>query len=275
MQAFIDHMRSLDWLALATTWGSRILLAIAVFVVGRLLAKLAGKLIERVATRAKFDATLVRFLASLTVIALTVVAAIFAVDQLGVDTTSLIAVLGAAGLAIGLALKDSLANFASSVMIMTFKPFKPGDFVEAGGASGTVLDIGMFNTRMLTADNQYIVIPNSNITSDKTINYSHEPLRRLSYEIAISYDNSIDAARKVILGAIASDTRIKTEPAPVVHAWSFGHSSVTLMLRAWTDTGLFWDVRSDLLERIKTGFEAEGISIPVPQREVITTRTTE
>lgn len=267
MQEFIDHVRSLDWMALATVWGSRILLAIVVFAVGRFIAKLFGKLIERVATRAKFDTTLVRFLTSLTVIALTVVAAIFAVDQLGVDTTSLIAVLGAAGLAIGLALKDSLANFASSVMIMTFKPFKPGDFVEAGGASGTVLDIGMFNTRMLTADNQYIVIPNSNITSDKTINYSHEPLRRLSFEIGVSYNNNIDDARRAILEVVTTDERIKTDPAPIVHTWAFGDTSVSLMLRIWTDTAIFWDVRSDLLERIKANFDDKGISIPIP-REV-------
>ncbi|HEX7030735.1 MAG TPA: mechanosensitive ion channel domain-containing protein [Gammaproteobacteria bacterium] len=268
MQDFIDHIRSLDWTALVTVWGSRILLAIVVFAIGRLLAKLIGRLIGRIATRAKFDETLVRFLTSLTVIALTVVAAIFAVDQLGVDTTSLIAVLGAAGLAIGLALKDSLANFASSVMIMTFKPFKPGDFVEAGGASGTVLDIGMFNTRMLTADNQYVVVPNSQITNDKTVNYSHEPLRRLSFEIGISYNNDIDAARKAILEVIAEDERIKTDPAPSVQTWSFGDSSVNLMLYAWMDTAEFWNVRSDLLERIKANFDARGISIPFPQREI-------
>ncbi|HEX6929351.1 MAG TPA: mechanosensitive ion channel domain-containing protein [Gammaproteobacteria bacterium] len=268
MHEFIDHIRSLDWAALATAWGSRILLAVAVFAIGRLLAKLFGKLIERIATRAKFDVALVRFLTSLTVIALTVIAAIFAVDQLGVDTTSLIAVLGAAGLAIGLALKDSLANFASSVMIMTFKPFKTGDFVEAGGASGTVVDIGMFNTRMLTADNQYVVIPNSSITSDKTINYSREPLRRLSFEIGIGYNDDIDAARNAILEVVASDERIKTDPAPIVHVWAFGESSVNLMMRIWTDTAIFWDVRSDLLERIKASFDAKGISIPFPQREI-------
>ena len=268
MQEFIDHVISLDWPALIAAWGSKILFAIVIFIVGRIAAKLLGKLIARLATRAKVDETLVRFLTSLVVISLTVVAAIFAVDQLGVDTTSLIAVLGAAGLAIGLALKDSLSNFASSVMIMIFKPFKPGDFIEAGGATGTVHEIGMFNTWMKTADNQLVVVPNSQITSDKITNYSHEPLRRLSFEIGISYANDIDAARQAILEVVTADERIKTDPAPIVHTWAFGDSSVNLMLRIWTDTAIFWDVRSDLLERIKSNFASKGISIPFPQREI-------
>jgi len=268
MQQFIDHLLSLDWAALFTTWGSRILLATVIFVIGRLLAKLLAALIARVARRARVDATLIRFLTSLTVVSLTVVAAIFAVDQLGVDTTSLIAVLGAAGLAVGLALKDSLSNFASSVMIMTFKPFKPGDFIEAAGTSGTVETIGMFNTWMKTPDNQVIIVPNSNITNANITNYSHEPLRRLSFEIGVSYSNDIHAAREAILEVVGADERIKTDPAPIVHTWAFGDSSVNLMLRIWTDTALFWDVRSDLLERIKTNFATKGISIPFPQREI-------
>ncbi len=268
MQQYVDHLLSLDWPALLTEWGSRIALAAVIFIAGRMLAKLAGSLITRVAARAEFDVTLTKFITSLVVIALTLVAAVLAVDQLGIDTTSLIAVLGAAGLAVALALKDSLSNFASSVMIMVFKPFKPGDFIEAGGASGTVIDIGMFNTRMTTADNQYVVIPNSRITTDKIINYSHEPLRRLSFEIGISYSNNIDDARAAILEVIAADERIKTDPAPIVHTWAFGDTSVNLMLRLWTDTAIFWDVRSDLLERIKANFATKGISIPFPQREI-------
>lgn len=268
MQQLIDHLLSLDWAALATAWGSRILLAIVIFAVGRLLAKLLAALVERVARRARIDGTLVRFLTSLTVVSLTIVAAIFAVDQLGVDTTSLIAVLGAAGLAVGLALKDSLSNFASSVMIMSFKPFKPGDFVEAAGVSGTVETIGMFNTWMKTSDNQVIVVPNSNITNSNITNYSHEPLRRLSFEIGVSYSNDIDAARDAILEVVAADERIKTEPAPIVHTWAFGDSSVNLMLRVWIETAVFWDVRSELLERIKANFATKGISIPFPQREI-------
>lgn len=268
MQQLFDHLLALDWPALATTWGSRILVALLIFILGRWLAKLLGALIRRVATRARVDETLIRFLYSLTVISLTVVAAVFAVDQLGVDTTSLIAVLGAAGLAIGLALKDSLANFASSVMIMTFKPFKVGDFVEAAGIAGTVEDIGMFNTWLKTPDNQLIVVPNGNITNGNIINYSHEPLRRLSFEIGISYRNDIAAAREAILEVIAEDERIKREPAPIVHTWAFGESSVNLMLRVWTETPIYWDVRSDLLERIKRNFDSKGISIPFPQREI-------
>lgn len=268
MQEFVDHIVSLDWPALLTGWGVRILLALLVFALGRLAAKLLGRLVEKLAARSGVDATLARFLATLTVVSLTVVAVIFAVDQLGVDTTSLIAVLGAAGLAIGLALQGSLSNFASSVMIMVFKPFRPGDFVDAGGASGTVTDIGMFNTRMTTADNQYVVIPNSKVTADKIINYSREPLRRLSFEIGISYSNDIAAAREAILEVLAGDARIKTDPAPIVHTWGFGESSVNLMLRVWIDTEKFWDVRSDLLESIKNNFSDKGISIPFPQREI-------
>ena len=268
MQEFINHLTALDWPALLATWGSRLLLALFIFVVGRMMAKLLGSLVSRVATRAKVDATLVRFLTTLTVVALTVVAAVFAVDQLGVDTTSLIAILGAAGIAIALALKDSLSNFASSVMIMVFKPFKVGDFIEAGGATGTVDEIGMFNTWIKTADNQLVVVPNSQITTDKITNYTHEPLRRLSFEIGISYSNDIDAAREAILEVVRADERIKSDPAPIVHTWAFGDSSVNLMLRIWTDTAIFWDVRSDLLERIKKNFANKGISIPFPQREI-------
>lgn len=268
MSEIIAQMQEIDWASLAILWGMRLLIAGLILVIGIAIARTLGVLTRRISNRAGIDATLVRFLGSLTVVTLTVVAAILALDQLGVNTTSLIAVLGAAGLAVGLALKDSLSNFASSVMIMTFKPFKLGDFVEAAGVSGTVEEIGMFNTWMKTPDNQVIVIPNSSITNDNIINYSREPLRRLSFEIGISYRNQIEDARRAILEVIAEDERIKQEPAPIVHTWAFGESSVNLMMRVWIDTATFWDVRSDLLERIKNSFDSKGISIPFPQREI-------
>lgn len=268
MSEIIAHLKEIDWPAFVTLWGMRLLIAGFILVVGIAIARVLGILTRRISNRAGIDATLVRFLGSLTVVTLTVVAAILALDQLGVNTTSLIAVLGAAGLAVGLALKDSLSNFASSVMIMTFKPFRLGDFVEAAGVSGTVEEIGMFNTWMKTPDNQVIVIPNSSITNANIVNYSREPLRRLSFEIGISYKNQIEDARRAILEVVAQDERIKQEPAPIVYTWAFGESSVNLMLRVWTDTHIFWDVRSDLLEGIKNSFDSKGISIPFPQREI-------
>lgn len=268
MQSLLNELRSIDWQAISVDWGGRILAAVLIFLIGRWVAKLLGAGVARLGRRTGLDEMLARFLAALTTISLTVVAAIFAVDRLGVDTTSLIAVLGAAGLAVGLALKDSLANFASSVMIMLFKPFRHGDFVEAAGIAGTVEYIGMFNTRLKTADNQVIVVPNSSITAANITNYTAEPLRRISVEIGISYADDIAKARQLILDVITADERYKQDPAPIVHTWAFADSSVNLMLRVWTETAIFWDARSDLLENIKKTFDANGISIPFPQRDV-------
>lgn len=268
MPELLDRIQEIDWPALIAIWAGRFFIAGLILVAGILIAKIFGLAMARVSKRAGVNETLVRFLRSLTVAAFVIVAAIFALDHLGVNTTSLIAVLGAAGLAIGLALKDSLQNFASSVMIMVFKPFKPGDFIDAAGTSGVVEEIGMFNTWMKTPDNQVIVVPNSNITSDNITNFTHEPIRRISFEIGISYSDQIENARKAILEMIAADDRILPEPVPFVHTWSFGDSSINLMVRAWTGIEVYWDVRSDLLENIKKNFDARGITIPYPQRDI-------
>lgn len=268
MQSFLNELTSIDWQALSLHWGGRILAAVLIFFIGRWLAKLLGAGVARIGKRTGLDEMLARFLAALATVSLTVVAIIFAVDQLGLDTTSLIAVLGAAGLAVGLALKDSLANFASSVMIMLFKPFRHGDVIRAAGVEGTVQDIGMFNTRLKTADNQLIVVPNSNITAANITNYTAEPLRRISVEIGISYADNIAKARQLIFDTIKSDERYRQDPAPIVHVWAFADSGVNLMVYVWTETARYWDMRSDLLENIKKTFDANGISIPFPQRDV-------
>lgn len=268
MSDLVDTIKAIEWNELIVTWGAKLLIALVIFLVGRWLAKLLGGLVDKLVRRAGMDIMLARFLSKLTTIVITVMAIIAAVDQLGVKTTSLIAVLGAAGLAVGLALQGSLSNFAASVMLIVFKPFKIGDYVDAGGASGTVDEIGMFNTRLISVNNQKIVVPNSSIINSNIVNYTHYPTRRIDEVIGISYSDSPESARQIILDIISGDERYLSDPAPHVWIKEFGDSSINLYVRAWTNTEDFWQARSDLLEQIKQKFDASGIEIPFPQRDL-------
>lgn len=263
-----------DWLdqeklsALLTAWGLKVLGAIAVFVIGLLVARLVTGGLKRALRRSKLDDTLVSFLGNIAYALLLVIVIIAALSQMGVQMTSALAVLGAMGLAVGLALQGSLSNFAAGVMIIGFRPLRAGDFVECAGVSGTVENVGIFNTRLSTTDNQVITVSNSQVLGDKIVNYTARDTRRFNEIIGIGYDDDIRKAKEVIESVIRNDERVLDDPPPQILVWALGDSSINLAVRCWTKTDLFWQVRSDLIENIKTELERSGITIPFPQRDV-------
>ena len=193
---------------------------------------------------------------------------IASLNRLGVNTTSLVALLGAAGLAIGLSLQDSLKNFAAGVMIILFKPFKLGDFVEAGGATGVVENISIFSTKFKTGDNKEVIVSNGNIYGGMIVNYTAKETRRIDMVIGIGYNDDIKKAKNIITEILDADERILLDPAPSVSIGELGDSSVNFNVRPWVKTEDYWAVRSDTLEKIKLAFDENGISIPYPQMDV-------
>ena len=252
----------------AINWGIEIAIAIAIFVIGKFIARTISNLLQKALQRSGTDAMLVSFLGNIAYGVLLVAVILAAIDSLGVNVTSLMAILGAAGLAVGLALKDSLSNFASGVMIIIFRPFNIGDFVTAGGSSGVVDDIGLFCTQMHTGDNQRIIVPNSAIMGSTIINTNAMSTRRIDLVIGIGYDDNIGQARDIIMAIIESDERILKDPEPGVVVGELGESSVNLNVRPWVNSGDYWSVRPDLLENIKVKLDEAGISIPFPQQDV-------
>ena len=249
-------------------WGIRIAMALVIFIAGRWVIKIVTRLAERMMGKAGLDTMLTSFLGNILYTVLLLVVIIAALDQLGVQTTSLIAVFGAAGLAIGLALKDSLANFSSGVMLIIFRPFNVGDFVEAAGISGVVEEVRIFNTVMRTGDNREIIVPNSHIYSGPITNVSARDTRRIDIVFGIGYDDDIRKAKQLIEDAFAADERILDDPAPAVTVAELADSSVNLNVRPWVKTSDYWAVYSDLLENLKLACDENGISIPYPQRDV-------
>jgi small conductance mechanosensitive channel len=249
-------------------WGIRITMALAIFIVGRWIIKIVVRFAERMMNKARLDSMLTRFLGNILYMALLLVVIIAALDQLGIQTTSLLAVFGAAGLAIGLALKDSLANFSSGVMLIIFRPFQVGDFIEAAGISGVVEEVRIFSTILRTGDNREIIVPNSHIYSGPITNVSARDTRRIDMVFGIGYDDDIRKAKQLIEAAFAADNRILQDPAPSVSVAELADSSVNLNVRPWVKTADYWAVRSDLLENVKLAFDENGISIPYPQQDV-------
>ncbi len=254
-----------DWL---TTHGPSIVVAIIILIIGRWLAMWLAAIGKRAMTKGNIEETLARFLSKLIYYALLAAVVIAAADQLGIKTTSFVAIFGAAGLAIGLALKDSLSNFASGVMLILFSPFKVGDVVTAGGVSGKVQQIDIFSTIILTPDNQKIIVPNSGITSDVITNVNAEPIRRIDLIIGIGYDDDIREAKNTLESLVETDKRILKDPSPVIAVAELADSSVNLIARPWVMTDDYWDVRLELTEKIKTTFDEKGISFPYPQQDV-------
>jgi len=254
--------------AYAIPWGIKIVAAIAIFIIGRFIAKVIVRTIKKVMTKADIEATLRNFLGNIIQATLMVVVVIAALEQLGVNTTSVLAVFAAAGLAVGLAFKDSLSNFAAGIMLVLFKPFKLGDFVEAAGISGVVEKIRIFNTLMRTGDNREITVPNAHIYTGIITNYSARDTRRIDLVIGIGYDDNIGTAKKIIEDIISKDSRLLTEPAPTIMVSELGESSVDIAVRPWVNSDDYWPARADLLQTIKETFDAEGISIPYPQRDL-------
>jgi small conductance mechanosensitive channel len=249
-------------------WSINIALAIVVFIVGRLVAKVLVKVLERVLQNAKVDAMLVEFIGSIASAALLLFVIIASLDMLGVDTTSLIAMLGAAGLAVGLALQGSLQNFASGVLLIIFRPFQVGNYIDAGGVSGTVEKITIFNTIMLTPDNREIIVPNASIYGGTITNFSARATRRIDMVFGIGYGDDIKKARDILMEVLEADNRILKDPAPQVALSELADSSVNFVVRPWVNAADYWDVKFDLTEKIKLVFDENGVSIPFPQMDV-------
>lgn len=251
-----------------TPWSVRILVALVIFLIGQLLAKIISRIIGKVLSHTKLDRILVEFLQSLVNALLMVFVIVAALDQLGVNTNSVIAVIGAAGLAIGLALQGSLQNFAAGFMLLIFRPFKSGDFVEAAGTSGIVDKIGIFSSILHTGDNKQVIIPNGAIYSSNIINYSAMGTRRIDMVFGIGYGDDMKKARDIIAAVIAAEERVLKEPVPLIAVGELGACSVNLFVRPWVRANDYWDVKFALTENIKQAFDDNGISIPFPQLDV-------
>jgi small conductance mechanosensitive channel len=252
----------------ASRFGLQVIAAIVVFVVGRWVARRVSRLIQRGLTRANTDPTLVGFFGNISYFGLLLLVIIAAVGQLGVQTTSFIAVLGAAGLAVGLALQGSLANFAAGILMIIFRPFRAGNFIEAAGTAGVVEEIQLFTTRMRTPDNKTIIIPNAQITAGTITNYSARDTRRLDLVFGVSYGDDLDKVKRVIREVLAEESRLLSEPEATVGLLSLGDSSVDFAVRPWVNSSDYWPVYFELQEAMKKRFDREGISIPFPQRDV-------
>lgn len=249
-------------------WGINIAAALAIFIIGRIIARVIVKGITKVMKRAEVEPSLRDFLGNILSAIFLVVIVIAALERLGVDTTSVVAVFAAAGLAVGLALKDSLSNFAAGVMLIMFKPFKVGDVVTAAGSTGKVISVRIFSTIMHTGDNQEITIPNSQVYGGTITNITACDTRRIDLVIGIGYGDDIRKAKQLLEQIVAQQTKILTDPATTILVLELGESSVDLALRPWVKAEDYWTVRSDLLQTIKETFDNEGISIPFPQRDL-------
>jgi small conductance mechanosensitive channel len=253
---------------LITLYGLKVIAAAVIFIVGRWVAKGLKRLIVRALIKGKVDETLVSFFGHLTYFTLLAFVIIAALNQLGIQTTSFIAILGAAGLAVGLALQGSLANFAAGIWMIIFRPFRVGDYVEGGGTAGIVEEIQIFTTKLRTPDNKSIIIPNAKITGDNIVNYSAKDSRRMDMIVGVSYDDDYDQVKEVLQDILAKDGRILEEPPPTIGIVEFGDNSVNFAFRPWVKTAEYWDVYFALTEAIKKRFDEEGITIPYPQRDV-------
>lgn len=257
-----------QWLPWLTEKGVSIIVGIIIFFVGKFIAKRVASWIENRMLKSKVDKAVAGFASSILYALMFAGIVLMALGQIGVETTSFIAILGAAGLAVGLALQGSLSNFASGVLIILLRPFRSGDFVEAGGQMGTVNRIELFHTHMKTPDNRVIIVPNSDVMNSSIVNYSRESTRRLDLVIGISYDSDIKKARDLLNEILTADERVLKDPAPVIWVSELADSSVNFAVRPWVNAGDYWALRSDLLEKVKYTFDANGIGIPFPQMDV-------
>ncbi len=242
--------------------------AIAVFIVGRIVARVVSGLIAKMMTKSKVDETLVKFCKSLTYIALMAFVILAALEKLGVETTSFAAIIAAAGLAIGLSLQGTLSNFAAGIILMLFRPFKVGDFIEAGGTSGVVEEIQIFSTQLKSGDNKEIIVPNGQVISGTITNYSAKETRRIDLVIGVGYDDDLKKVRAILEDVLGKQEAVLPEPEPTIGLLELADSSVNFAVRPWVKTGDYWPTLFALQEQIKLRFDAEGISIPFPQRDV-------
>ena len=263
-EAPIFDFSRIDWSVLLVNWALAALIAL----VGWWLAKWVSRVLYRALSRAGVEPTLAGFLRNMAYAVMLVVVLITAMQKIGVSTTSLLAVLGAAGLAVGLAMKDSLSNIASGVMLIVLRPFRDGDSVQAAGLEGVIEEVRIFQTRMRTADNRLIVLPNSMITTAPIINFTAKPQRRIDILVGVGYDDDLKKAKDILLRIALDNALVLKQPEPVVQVTRLSESSVDLTLFAWTKTKDFGDTRSQLTEAVRTQIIGNGLNIPYPQRDL-------
>jgi small conductance mechanosensitive channel len=253
---------------LTVEYAPKVVLAVFTLLIGLWVIGIVTKMFGRVLKMKELDESLQGFFLSLASIGLKVLLVISVAGMIGIEVTSFIAILGAVSLSIGMALSGTLQNFAGGVMILIFRPFKVGDFIEAQGFAGVVSEIQIFNTIMKTGDNKVIIIPNAPLSSGSLTNYSREPKRRVDFTFGIGYNDDIDHAKGVLHQLSEEDDRIHGDPAPFIAVSELADSSVNLVLRVWVDAANYWPVKFDMLEKVKKTFDQEGISIPYPQQDV-------
>ena len=257
-----------DLQAFAAFYGIKIIAAIVIFVVGRWVARALRNATKKMMAKGNVDETLISFVGNLTYIALLAFVIIAALNQLGIQTTSFIAVIGAAGLAIGLAWQGSLANFAAGVLMIIFRPFKAGDYIEGAGVAGTVEEIQIFATQLKTPDNKTIIVPNAKMMGDNITNYSAKDTRRVDMVIGVGYGDDLKKVREILEDILAKDDRFLEDPAPTIGVLELGDNSVNFAVRPWVKKEDYWGAYFDVTETVKRRFDEEGISIPYPQRDV-------
>lgn len=254
----------------ATSYGLRVIGAILVLVVGRMVAGLVRRGVRKALTTTNTDPAIVSFAGSLGYYLVIIVAVLAALKNFGIETASLVAVLGAVGFAIGFALQGSLANFAAGIMLLVFRPYRIGEYVEVGGVAGTVREMGLFSTVMTTPDNVRVIMPNGKIFGDTIKNYAGEDTRRVDMVVGISYNSSIPRAIEIVLDLLKADSRVLSDPEPVIAVAELADSSVNLVVRPWVKKEDYWTVKFDFTRKVKEEFDANEIEIPFPQRVVHT-----
>ena len=267
----IDIQKYIDMAVLyASEYGFKIIAALIIFLLGKWVAKKLTAFIKKMMHKAKIDKTLVEFSESIIYFTLLLMVVIAALNQLGVNTTSFVAVFGAATLAIGLALQGSFSNIGAAVLIILFRPFKVGDVIETGGVTGEVTDINLFSTILTPVDKRVVIVPNSSIIGGNITNFSNREQRRVDHVFGIGYDDDLKLAKETLMKIVKADKRILSEPEPFIAVSELADSSVNFVVRAWTLTDDYWGVYFDMLESVKLTFDEKGISIPYPQMDVHT-----
>jgi len=268
MESFLAFFTSDEFVPMLIDWVIKVVLALAIYVVGKWVAGRVTGLFRRLMQVRNVDQTLVDFLANIAYAVLLVAVIIAALDTLGFPVTSLLAVVGAAGLAVGLALKDSLGNFAAGVMLVMFRPFTKGDFVEVAGVAGSIDDVRIFNTVLTTPDNKQITIPNAQVYAGTITNYTAKDKRRVDMVFGVSYDDDLKVAKEVLTRVCTGHPKVLVEPAFNIFVLSLGDNSVNFAVRPWAKTEDYWAVWGDVMEQGKAELEKAGCSIPYPQRDV-------
>lgn len=254
-----------DWII---PYGTKILLAIAIFVIGKFLARVISKLLGKAALASTKDPMLQSFVTSIAYFLFLLIVVIASLSQIGINTSSLVALIGAAGLAIGLSLQNSLQNFAAGVMLLIFKPFRKGDLIETSGMTGVVEQMGLLVLELRTGDNKTVLLPNGKVFSDSIVNYSNNPTRRIDFTFDISYESNLKEAKEIIQRILEANTYVLKDPAPVVAVGALAPHSVQLVVRPWVQTPNYWTAYWEIIEQVKVEFGNSGISIPYNQMEL-------